>query len=110
MRRCYYSGMATFDLSSRVFLLLVLSSFRSWGADITSSATPGAAPSDQANTVAIVQAQQRALDAENRRDVPGLVQALNDEAAARLRAHECDAGENLRLRVLHLQEEHAGRD
>ena len=58
----------------------------------------------------IAQAQERASEAEKRGDVPGLVQALNDEADVRLRVHDFDAGEKLRLRVLHLEEEHAGRD
>jgi CHAT domain-containing protein/Tfp pilus assembly protein PilF len=52
----------------------------------------------------------RSAMAEARGDIPALVQALNDEADARLRLHDFDAGEKLRLRVLHLQEEHAGRD
>ena len=97
-------------MSSRVFLLLVLSGFRIWGADLTSSATSAAASSSEANAILVVQAEERAREAEKRGDAPGLVQALNDEADARLRAHEFDAGETLRLRVLHLQEEHAGRD
>ena len=41
---------------------------------------------------------------------PALVQALNDEADARLRMNDFATGEKLRLRVLHLEEQHAGRD
>jgi CHAT domain-containing protein/Tfp pilus assembly protein PilF len=79
------------------------------GADITSSLAPGT-PSSAANAMIITQAEARAQDAEKRGDVPALVQALNDEADARLREHDFAAGERLRLRVLHLQEQHAGRD
>jgi CHAT domain-containing protein/tetratricopeptide (TPR) repeat protein len=110
MLRHYYSGMAGFDLSARTFLLLllVLFSLPIFGSDITSLAGPGVAPSDQANAAAIVQAQQRALDAEKRGDIPVQVQALNDEADACLRARDFAAAEKLRLQALHLQEAHAG--
>ncbi len=109
MRGGYYSGMAA--TRPLLFLMLsMLSGFRMWGADPTNSATLGAMTPEQANAVAIVQARQRALDAEKKGDVPAQVQALNDEADARLRAHEFDAGEKLRLQVLHLQEARAGRN
>jgi CHAT domain-containing protein/Tfp pilus assembly protein PilF len=105
MRMRSHFGMAAFNLSSKVFLLLILPSFRIFGADITSLS-----PSDNANAIIITQAKERAREAEQRGDVPAQVQALNDETDALLRAHEFDAGEKLRLQALHLQEEHAGRD
>src|SRR5580658_10105531 len=58
----------------------------------------------------IAQAQQRAREAEAREDIPGLVAALNDEADGYLQMHEFDAAEKLRLRVLQLEEAHAGRN
>jgi CHAT domain-containing protein/Tfp pilus assembly protein PilF len=91
-------------------IFLLLSGFPIFGADITSVEAPGVSASGEANAMIIAQAEERALEAEQRGDVPGLVQALNDEADACLRAREFDACEKLRLRVLHLQEEHAGRD
>ncbi len=63
-----------------------------------------------ANAIIITQAEQRAHAAETRNDIPALVQALNDEADAQLRLHDFTAAEALRLRVLHLEEQHAGRD
>ncbi len=80
------------------------------------AAEPGIAPdttsepSADANTIIIAQAEQRASQAEKSGDIPSLVQALNDEADGQLRAHDFDAAEKLRLRVLHLQEQHAGRN
>jgi len=94
----------------RFFFLLALSGVRLWGADQISPASSTNIPSSDANTSIITQAEERAGEAEKRDDVPGLVQALNDEADACLRARDFDACEKLRLRVLHLQEEHAGRD
>ena len=79
------------------------------GADISSSPLPGV-PSSEANAIIIAQAEVGARDAENRGDESALVQALNDEADARLREHDYVAGERLRLRVLHLQEDFAGRN
>jgi CHAT domain-containing protein/Tfp pilus assembly protein PilF len=67
-------------------------------------------PATNVNATIIVQAKVRAVNAESRGDIPGLVQALNDEADARLRNHEFDAGEKLRHRVLQLEEQHAGRE
>jgi CHAT domain-containing protein/Tfp pilus assembly protein PilF len=65
--------------------------------------------SPDANAAALAKAQQQARDAEARHDYPALAQALSDEADAQLRAHEFDTAEKLRLRVLSLQEEHAGK-
>jgi len=103
MRRRNYFGLAAI----RIFLLLVLSGFSLFGADIIS---PTVASSSEANEIIIAQSEERALEAEKRGDVPGQVQALNVEADARLRVHDFDTGEKLRLRVLHLQEKHAGRN
>jgi len=88
----------------------MLSSASIWAADPSGGMTPPEIVSAEANAALIAQAEARASDAEKRGDIPGLVQALNDEADARLRAHDFDAGEKLRLRVLHLEEDHAGRD
>lgn len=63
-----------------------------------------------ANAIIITQAENRARVAEASNDISALVQALDDEADAQLRLHDFDAAEKLRLRVLHLQEQHAGRD
>jgi CHAT domain-containing protein/tetratricopeptide (TPR) repeat protein len=94
----------------KIVFLLGLSTLGSWGADPTGSANPVLPLSDDANATIIAQAETRAREAERRGDVPGQVQALNDEADARLRAHDFDAGERLRLQVLHLQEQHTGRN
>jgi len=75
-----------------------------------SPAAPPVALSPAQNQAAILLAQQRAREAEARRDVPGLVSALNDEADGHLRAHEFALAEALRLRVLELQEKNAGKD
>ena len=91
-------------------LLLVLASVRIWAADPVNTGAGAAAPSTEANATIIAQAEQRATEAEKRGDVAALVQALNDETDARLRANDYDTGEKLRLRVLHLEEDHAGRD
>ncbi|MCE0482754.1 MAG: CHAT domain-containing protein [Methylacidiphilales bacterium] len=58
----------------------------------------------------IAQAQEQGRQAEARHDVPALVTALNAEAEGHLLAHEFEQGEKLRLRVLHLEEDYAGRD
>jgi CHAT domain-containing protein/tetratricopeptide (TPR) repeat protein len=92
---------------TQVLLLVVLSRFPILGTDVTSLP---AMSSSEANALLIAQAEGRAREAEKRGDVPGLVRALNDEADAQLREHNFDAGEKLRLRVLHLQEGHADRD
>ena len=86
------------------------------GSSMIRAAEPGLAvdsapvPSAEANAIIIARAEDRARQAEKQGDIPSLVQALNDEADAQLRAHEFDAAEKLRLRVLHLQEQHAGRN
>jgi len=67
-------------------------------------------PSLAANAIIITQADERARQPEKQGDIPALVQALNDEADALLRAHDFDTAEKLRLRVLHLQEQHSGRN
>lgn len=67
-------------------------------------------PTEAANATIIAQALVREAEADKRGDIPALVQALNDETDARLREHDFAAGEKLRLQVLHLQENHAGRN
>ncbi len=66
--------------------------------------------SDAANALLITQAQARADKAQAAGDFAGLAAALNDEGDAQLRLHQFDAAERLRLRVLHLEEQHAGRE
>ena len=78
-------------------------------ADPVTSPAPASA-SNAADSAIITQAEARAQAAQAAGNIPALVQALNDEADARLRLHQYDATEKLRLRVLHLQEQHAGRD
>jgi CHAT domain-containing protein/tetratricopeptide (TPR) repeat protein len=72
-----------------------------------SSPTLPAAPN---NALSISQAEARVNAAERSGDFFALVPALNAQADALIRAGQFDAAERLRLRVLHLQEEHAGRD
>jgi CHAT domain-containing protein/Tfp pilus assembly protein PilF len=74
------------------------------------SVSPASVPSIETNLATAEKADQRALLAQKRGDVTGQVAALNDEADARLRAHEFDAGEKLRLQVLALEEQHFGKD
>ena len=90
-------------------LAVVLIRLSAWGAE---PLTPSAPPpdSDAANLLIINQAQVRAHDAESANNIPALVAALNDAADAHLRLHHFDIAEKLRLRVLHLQEQSAGRD
>jgi CHAT domain-containing protein/Tfp pilus assembly protein PilF len=90
-------------------ILFLTGNMRTWGADPASDSIPAIAASPQIQA-AIVLAQERAREAEARGDVPGLVEALNDETEWHLRAHEFALAEALRLRVLHVQEDHAGRD
>jgi CHAT domain-containing protein/tetratricopeptide (TPR) repeat protein len=98
-------------ITARLLLALVLGcGWQCRAAVTTSSVVPGPALSDEANAAAIDQARQQASDAEKRGDFSAQVAALNEEADACLRAHEFDAGEKLRLQVLHLQERRAGRD
>ncbi len=88
---------------------IALLTISAWAAE---PMTPPAPPpgSDDANNLAIAQAETRARAAETARNIPALVAALNDEADAHLRLHHFDDAEKLRLRVLHLQEQSAGRD
>ena len=101
--------MFSFPAKASAWLLaLALITIPVWSADPANFALSN--PSSNANSTIILQAEARAAEAEQRGDVPALVQALNDEADAHLRNHEFDAGEKLRLRVLQLEEQHAGRD
>jgi CHAT domain-containing protein/Tfp pilus assembly protein PilF len=59
--------------------------------------------------VIIAKAQQQAKEAEAKGNVPALVAALADESDALLRQHQFAEAEKLDLRILHLQEQHAGR-
>jgi CHAT domain-containing protein/tetratricopeptide (TPR) repeat protein len=81
-----------------------------WAAAPLTPAAPAPLTPEAANALAITQAQARAGAAESAGNIPALVAALNDEADAQLRAHQFDGAERLRLRVLHLQEQHAGRE
>jgi CHAT domain-containing protein/Tfp pilus assembly protein PilF len=87
----------------------VLFNLSAWAVDPMTS-PPAAPTSDAANTLIITQAETRAQAAEAAGNNPALVQALHDEADARLRLHQFDPAEKLLLRVLHLQEQHAGRE
>ena len=100
------------DSAARVIpLLLIVGSLGVSGIDTVAPTTSQQTASSQSSIpMVIAQSQERARQAEAREDVPGLVAALNDETDAHLRAHEFDAAEKLRLRVLHLEEEHAGED
>jgi CHAT domain-containing protein/tetratricopeptide (TPR) repeat protein len=103
--RCPFSLLAALE----VIVTVVLLGTSAWAADPVS--IPPAPPpgSDAANALVITQAQAREQSAETARDIPALVAALNDEADAHLRLHQYDDTEKLRLRVLQLQEQHAGR-
>jgi len=90
-----------------VLLLLVIECPGLWAADPVSMPP---SPAQPAPVPPIAQSQQRVREAEARNDIPALVVALNDEADGHLQVHEFDAAEKLRLRVLHLQEEHSGRN
>jgi CHAT domain-containing protein/Tfp pilus assembly protein PilF len=92
-----------------ILLILVLSGARIGAANPAEPEATGKPP-ELTNADMVAQAEAKSSSAEKRGDVPALVQALNDEADARLRMSDFDTGEKLRLRVLHLQEEHAGRD
>jgi len=96
-------------LVARVLLTVILSTISAWAADPApvSAPTPG---SDAANLLAITQAQAREQAANATHNIPALVAALNDEADAQLRLHHFDDAEKLRQRVLHLEEQSAGRD
>lgn len=90
-------------------LFLALGSLRLLAVDPagTTAAQPTVFPS---GPQALDEANARARQAEARNDIPALVNALNDETDIYLRAHQFDDAEKLRLRVLHLQEDHAGDD
>jgi CHAT domain-containing protein/Tfp pilus assembly protein PilF len=102
----YYFGLAT----AACFFAIVTRPIAALGAEPPLPASETGIPTKEENAAWIARAHQQSLQAEKRGDVPALVQALNDEAEGQLRAHDYDAGEKLRLRVLHLQEQHAGRD
>jgi CHAT domain-containing protein/Tfp pilus assembly protein PilF len=104
-RRSYSSTgyIMRVSLSGLVLVLLVIGYSR-LGATDTGSITP------PAPIPPLAQSQQRALAAEARNDIPDLIAALNDEVDGELQVHDFAAAEKLRLRVLHLQEEHAGRN
>jgi len=104
MRISYFDPVALCLL----FLLLTGVS-RIWGIDPATVATPVTPPTAEANAAIILKAQEQARNAEVQGNIPVLIQSLTDEADAQLRAHEFDQAEKLRLRVLHLQEEHAGK-
>src|ERR1700677_1796062 len=94
-------------------VFLLLAGLRVWAVDAPLAASTPSGPAiltvDKDLAVAAA-ADERAHAAGARGDVAGQVAALNDEADARLRAHQFDAGEQLRLQVLHLEEDHAGRN
>jgi CHAT domain-containing protein/Tfp pilus assembly protein PilF len=96
--------------AARIGLLaIVLIRLSAFGAEPLIPPAPVPA-SDAANLLIINQAQTRAHDAETANNIPALVAALNDAADAHLRLHNFDIAEKLRLRVLHLEEQSAGRD
>ncbi len=105
MRRSHFA-LAPYWLFLFFFALI---NARLGGAE-PAGAVPVIARAPDANAIIIVQAKERANEAEKRGDVPAQVEALNEEADACLRARQFDVGEKLRLQVLHLQERHAGRD
>ncbi len=78
-------------------------------ADLVTPSAPGTNAA-AADALIITQAEARAQTAEAAGNIGDLTQDLNDEADASLRLHQFDAAEKLRLRVLHLQEQHAGRE
>ena len=89
-------------------VLLICWNFKASGADAAEVQAP--APVLQPDEVIIAKAQQQERDATARRDWSALIQALNDEADAQLRSHHFGEAEKLRLHVLHLQEQYAGRE
>ncbi len=80
------------------------------GAELPGPNVPTSVPRTTADATIIAQAQQREADAQTRNDISALASALNDEADARLRLRQFDVAEKLRVQVLHLEEQHAGRD
>jgi CHAT domain-containing protein/Tfp pilus assembly protein PilF len=93
-----------------VVLILGFLGVRAWSADSTDVAQSSASISPAVTQLTVLQAHARVLAAERGKDISVLVSALNEEADAQLRAHDFDAGEKLRLRVLDLEERNAGRD
>jgi len=81
--------------------MLLWGGANAWAVDL---ATPPVPPPT------ISQTQERVRAAEEHDNARELVAALNDEADALLRAHEFDAAEKVRLRVLHLEEDEEGDD
>ena len=94
----------------RILLAGLLLQISLHAADPTGANGTSPAARSAADATIIAQAQRRESDAQKRNDLPALVAALNDEADAHLRLRQFDSGEKLRLQVLHLQEQHAGRD
>jgi len=80
------------------------------GAEPAKASTVATVASPEAIHAGIIKSQAAEGVAEAKGDVAGQVQALNDEADWHLRAHEFGSAEALRLRVLHLEEDHAGRN
>ena len=102
--RYYYKGV----LGATLFIFVLEGILR---AAETDNSAPAPVSSNQAtNAIIVAQAEARAEAAEKRGDIPELVQALNDEGDAQLQGHDFDAAEKLRLRVLHLEEQYAGRN
>jgi CHAT domain-containing protein len=99
----------TFSALHSIVFLVVLTS-RTWAVNSPNDVPLAIPAAANANAIIIAQAERRAAAAQTRNDIPALVQALNDEADAQLRDHNFDAAEKLRLQVLHLQEEHAGKN
>ena len=102
--RTFYLGLMA------LWVLVSMTMEMTWAADPghTTTVTSPTTPVDNATVIA--QAGERARQAEARKDVPGLVAALNDEADGYLRAHEFDSAEKLLMQILQLQEKRAGRD
>ena len=89
-------------------ILVALGTFQVRGVDPADSSALATPITPQANAAALALAEHRADEAELRGNLPDLVQALNEEADGYLRAHEFNPAEQLLVRVLHLQEQHAG--
>jgi CHAT domain-containing protein/Tfp pilus assembly protein PilF len=79
------------------------------GIEPATNSAMGPSP-ELANTTIIEQAETRERAAQAAHNIPALVQALNEQADALLRLHQYDPPEKLRLRVLQLEEQRAGRE
>jgi len=90
-----------------VLALGVIASCECEAADPAKTNAP--VPTAEANAAILAKARQQAKEAEAKGNIPSLVQALTDESDALMRAHQFDEAEKLRLRVLHLQEQHTGK-